>query len=391
MNPSHPRTTPTSRPLGAERVRRLPGGGLVGLLKAAGGDVVNLAAGTPGWPATPPELIKHAVHALHEGVNQYENPDGNALLREWIACSLPGRPDPATELTVTAGASEALAVALLAAVDPGDEVILLEPFYENFLSAVALAGGVPRFVPAQGPDWAPDPAALTAAFGPRTRAIVLNSPANPTGRLLTDEELDLIAEQCATWDVVAVSDEVYAPYVYDGARHRSAAEVPGLAERSIVLGSFSKSHSVSGWRLGYLRAAEPWTRLLRQVHIATTGGAAAPLQHAMAHAGPALHDGWDPAESMRTMRDHAVRALTEAGFSCSAPRGGIYVMAGIAGLTDEPSPRFARELAERTGVLVAPATPFFADPRHGDPYVRVAFNRPEATLLEAHRRLTGRP
>ncbi|WP_055557514.1 pyridoxal phosphate-dependent aminotransferase [Streptomyces sp. NBRC 110028] len=387
-----PAAGPAGHPLGAERVRQLPAGGLAGLLmEATGGDVVNLAVGTPGWPATPPELVKQAVHALQEGVHQYEDPAGNTRLREWIAHSLPGRPDPRTELTVTAGASEALAVALLACVDPGDEVIVLEPFYENFLSAIALAGGVPRVVSADGPGWAPDPAALTAAFGPRTRAIVINSPSNPTGRLLTGEELGLIAELCARWDVVAVSDEVYASYVYDGAPHRSAAEVPGLADRSIVLGSFSKSHSVSGWRLGYMRAPEPWTRLLRQVHVATTGGAASPLQHALAHGGPALADGWDPAGSMRPLRDHAVRMLTAAGFDCAVPEGGVYVMAGIGGLTRAPSPRFVRELAQRTGVLLAPATPFFAEGRRGTRYVRVAFNRPEATLLEAHRRLNGGP
>ncbi|MFF9642524.1 pyridoxal phosphate-dependent aminotransferase [Kitasatospora aureofaciens] len=380
-----------ARPLGAQRVRQLPAGGLVALLAGRGADSVDLAAGTPEWPATPPELVEGAVRALREGVHQYEDPAGNPRLREWIAGTLPGRPDPDTELTVTAGASEALAVALLACVDPGDEVVVLEPFYENFLSAVALVGGVPRFVRAEGPDWALDPDALTAAFGPRTRAIVLNSPANPTGRLLTDGELGLIAELCERWDVTAVSDEVYAGYVYDGARHRSVAELPGLAERSIVLGSFSKSHAVSGWRLGYLRAPAPWTRMLRQVHIATTGGAAAPLQHALAEAGPVLRDGWDPAGSMRPLRDLAVRMLTEAGFDCVAPRGGIYVTAGIQRLTREPSPAFVRDLAAATGVLLAPATPFFADPRRGDRYVRVAFNRPEATLREAHRRLTARP
>lgn len=382
--------TPAGHPLGAERVRQLPAGGLAGLLmEATGGDVVNLAVGTPEWPITPPELVKHAVHALQEGIHQYEDPAGNMRLREWIAHSLPGSPDPRTEVTVTAGASEALAAALLVCVDPGDEVIVLEPFYENFLSAIALAGGVPRYVSADGPDWALDPAALAAAFGPRTRAIVINSPANPTGRLLNDEELRLIAELCAKWDVVVVSDEVYARYVYDGARHRSAAEVPGLADRSIVLGSFSKSHSISGWRLGYVRAPEPWTRLLRQVHIATTGGAASPLQHAVAHGAAALADGWDPAESMRTLRDHTVRMLTAAGFDCSVPQGGVYVMAGIRGLTEESSPRFVRELAERTGVLLTPATPFFAEGRRGARYVRVAFNRPEATILEADRRLNG--
>ncbi|WP_030883789.1 pyridoxal phosphate-dependent aminotransferase [Streptomyces sp. NRRL F-5053] len=384
-------TTLTRHPLGADRVRQLPAGGLADLLLEAGGDVVNLAAGTPEWPVTPPTFVEHGVRALREGVHQYEDPAGNLRLREWIAGTLPGSPDPATELTVTTGASEALAVALLTCVDPGDEVVVLEPFYENFLSAIAVVGGVPRFVPSEGPAWAVDTAALTAAFGPRTRAIVVNSPSNPTGRLMTREELGILAELCAKWDVTVVSDEVYAAYVYDGARHCSVAEVPGLAERGIVLGSLSKSHAVSGWRLGYLRAPEPWTRLLRRMHVATTGGTAAPLQHAAAEGARALPQDWDPGASMSPLRDRAVRMLAEAGFECDAPEGGVYVLAGTRGLTRMPSPQFVRALAEETGVLLAPATPFFAAPESGARYVRAAFNRPETTLVEAHRRLAGRP
>ncbi|MFI0976461.1 pyridoxal phosphate-dependent aminotransferase [Streptomyces sp. NPDC021093] len=373
---------------GADRVHRLPVGGLAGLLRqGAAAGAVNLAVGTPSWPRTPPELVEQACRSLREGTNQYETPEGSPVLRERIAAALPGRPDPATELTVTAGGSEGLCVALLASVDPGDEVIVLEPFYENFLSAIAMAGGVPRFVPLRGPGWSLEPQDLIDAFSVRTRALVLNSPSNPTGSLLGRAELELVATLCQKWNTTVVSDEVYAGYVYDGARHLSVAEVPALADRSVVVGSLSKSHAVSGWRLGFLRAAPAWTDMLRRVHVATTGGAAAPLQHAAAAAdlfGPAR---WDPAPEMQQRRDRAVSMLERAGFDCTVPQGGCYVMAGISGLTDEDSPDFARRLAAEAGVLVAPATSFFARAAGGLRHVRVAFNRESAELDAAQQRL----
>ncbi|MEU8783851.1 pyridoxal phosphate-dependent aminotransferase [Streptomyces sp. NPDC048637] len=368
-------------------MRQLPGGGLADLLRAGvPAGTVNLAVGTPAFPDTPKELVDAACAALRSGVHQYQDPAGVPALRERIAAGLPGSPDPATELTVTVGGSEGLCVALLAAVDPGDEVIVLEPFYENFLSAVALAGGRLRPVPLREPDWSPDLTELTAAFGPRTRAIILNSPSNPTGQLLDRLHLEWLADQCRKWDVTVISDEVYAGYVYDG-QHCSVADVPGLAERSIVVGSFSKSHAVSGWRLGYLRARPEWTDLLRQIHVATTAGAPAPLQHAAAAVDLFRAERWDPSAAMRERRDSTVEMLREAGFRCAVPAGGCYVMAAIDGLTDEPSHSFVRTLAAETGVLVAPATPFFADPRRGERHVRVAFNRPADTLDTARQRL----
>ncbi|MER6028248.1 pyridoxal phosphate-dependent aminotransferase [Streptomyces sp. NPDC001851] len=371
----------------ARRVRHLPGGGLAALLSGGRTDLVNLAVGTPAYPQTPPELIDRACAALRSGVNQYADPVGDPALRERLAASLPGAPDPATEITITVGGSEGLCVALLTTVDPGDEVVVLEPFYENFVSAIAMAGGRPRFVRLREPDWTLDEAELAAAFSSRTKAVIINSPSNPTGTLLDRPQLEHLADLCTKWDVTVISDEVYAPYVYDGRTHCSAAAIPALADRSIVVGSLSKTHTVSGWRLGYLRARPRWTSLLRQVHVATTAGAPSPLQRAAAEAGLFGPPAWDPAPLLSAQRDRTVRMLREAGFDCASPPGGCYVMAGIRGLTTEDSPTFTRVLAADAGVLLAPGTAFFADPARGAGYVRVAFNRPPHTLDQAEQRL----
>src|SRR5918999_2630994 len=229
-------------------------------------EAIDLALGIPQAPRTPPELIGNAGAAMRAGKNQYELPDGNIGLRRQIAGSLPVPTDPDTELTITTGGTEALSVALLCTVDPGDEVIVFEPVYENFLNAIALVGGVPRLVRVRAPEWRYDSAELRAAFGPRTRAIVVNTPNNPTGHILTQTELDEIAELCERWNSIVISDEIYAGYTYEGHRHISVAEPPALRARSVAIGSLSKSHAVSGWRLGYLRAEAALTAVARRVH-----------------------------------------------------------------------------------------------------------------------------
>ncbi|MDH6709613.1 N-succinyldiaminopimelate aminotransferase [Kitasatospora sp. MAA19] len=391
MSATTHRDTPARRALGAERVGGMPGGGLASLLlEGLPPGTVDLAVGTPAYPDTPPELVEAAVAALRAGIHQYQDPAGVPLLRERIAAGLPGAPDPGSEITVTVGGSEGLGVALLSLVDPGDEVIVFEPFYENFLSAIALTGARPRPVRLRAPDWSVDPDELAAAFGPRTRAVIVNSPANPTGVILERATLDLLAELCGRWNAVVISDEVYAGYVYEPAGYRSVTEIEGLADRSVVIGSLSKSHAISGWRLGFLRAAPELTALLRKVHVATTGGAAAALQHAAANADLLLPERWDHAEGMRERRDRTVDLLRDAGFDFTRPAGGCYVLARIDGLTDEPSPRFVRTLLAETGVLVAPGTSFFVDPADGERYVRIAFNRPLHTLDTAAERLRAR-
>ncbi|GLZ27980.1 aminotransferase [Lentzea sp. NBRC 105346] len=360
------------------RAGLLGGSGLVELLRrSAGMDAVDLALGVPGVPAPPAGLVAAAGFALLRGDHhQYADPAGHPLLRQRIADSLGTEED---EITVTVGSTEGLAVALLSLVDPGDEVIMLEPYYENFVNAVLLAGGVPRFVRLHRPGWCFDSAELAAAFGPRTRAMIVNSPGNPTGRVFSGAELDEIAALCEKWDVTVVSDEVYSSYVFEGV-HTSAADVPALRDRYVIVDSLSKSHAVSGWRLGYLRAPKSLTTVLRRVHEATTAGAAAPLQLAAARALPRE---WFPAEEMRRRRDTVARLFAECGLAVDPGQGGVFLTAGLGGAD---SRSFARQLLERTGVLVAPGSLFVSEDHRGD-FVRVAFNRTREVLDTAATRL----
>lgn len=379
----------TATIFGAARVHAIPSGGLVELL-AIGQSLgaVDLATGIPGSPDTPRPLIEAAVTELRTGSNQYEHPNGHPALRRRIAESLASEADPDTEITVTVGASEALCVALLSTVDPGDEVILLEPFYENFLTAVAVAGGIPKYVRLRSPDWRWDSAELAAAFGPRTRAIVLNSPSNPTGKVLGYEELAELAELCERWNVTVVSDEVYSSYVYDGRKHVSVADVPGLRERSIVLGSLSKSHALSGWRLGFLRAPAPITSALRRVHIATSCGTAGPFQRAAAAAHEFDLSIWRPIEQMQRQRDDVVAMFTAAGFGCVPPEGGCYLFADITGVTTEDCATFAERTVTERGLLLSPGRFFFEDHNGDSGRVRIAFNKTPETLAAARQRLS---
>nr|QEO73793.1 aminotransferase [uncultured bacterium] len=374
----------------AYRVGELPQGGLIAALRdGRKPGVIDLAAGTPGAPRTSSDLVDAACAALRSGANQYEDPAGNADLRAQLAASFATPTDPETEVTITVGASEGLCLALMSTIDPGDEVILLEPFYENFLGAIGLVGGRPRFVRMRPPGWRYDPAELAAAFGPRTKAIVLNSPANPTGRVLTREELAEIAVLCARWNVTVISDEAYAKFVFDGRQHVSVADLPELRSRSFVVGSLSKSHAVSGWRLGFVRAEPRRTKALRDVHIATTCGTAAPLQRAAATAGVIAPGAWNPAPQLQELRDRVIAILAGAGIPCVRPEGGCYVLADIRPLTDRDCLSWVREFVQRTSVLFAPGVFFFEDERRGSSFVRVAYNRPAATIDMAAERLLG--
>lgn len=377
----------SSRPFGATRLQNLPAGALADVLHLGKTlDALDLAGGVPGTPKPPRAMLEAASEYLLSGDNQYEDTSGNLLLRRQIAASCSTPADPETEVTITTGASEALCVAMLAAVDPGDEVILLEPFYENFLAALATAGGRPRFVSLRGPEWCWDPDELAAAFGPRTRAVVINSPANPTGRTLRRDELEQLAELCERWDVTVISDEVYADFVYDGREHVSVADVPALRDRSIVIGSLSKSYAISGWRLGFLRACPEISRALRQVHLATSFGANGPLQRAVANSGVLTSD-WSAKDELQKLRDRAVALFAGLGLDAPAPEGGCYVMAGIRPVTDLDCEAFMHRMAKDRRVLVVPGRCFFRDHRSDSGYVRIAFNKLPETLDEAERRL----
>ncbi|HEY0640958.1 MAG TPA: pyridoxal phosphate-dependent aminotransferase [Pseudonocardiaceae bacterium] len=379
------------RPHVSSRAAVLSGNSLGDLfLLARARGAIDLAVGTPGYPEPSGEMLDEATRAMRAGRNQYDHPAGDLLLRQRIAETLNSPTDPATELTVTVGATEALCVALLACVDPGDEVVLFSPGYEQFTGAVRLAGAIPRYVPMRGPEWHYDHADLVAAFTPRTRAVLLNTPSNPTGRVLLRSELESIAEVCRRWDVTVISDEVYRDFVFDGRRHVSATEVPGLAERCVVVGSLSKSHAVSGWRLGFLRAAPERTEVLRRVHEVTTNGASVPLQVAAGLAALSI-DLAEASTEMARRRDLAQDIFGRMGMAFAEVQGGCFLFADIGPLTEgrQDSTAFVHQLLDRAGVLVVPGDPFFSDPADGRRYVRIAFNRRTDVLREVERRIQG--
>ena len=353
---------------------------------------VNLAQGFPDFPA--PEVLKEAaVAAIRADTNQYAITWGGKACRDAIVRKFARyggfEVDPEREITVTCGATEAMIATLLALVDPGDEVIVFEPFYENYGPDAILSGAVPRFVTLSPPDWSFDPAELTAAFTDRTRAIVINTPNNPTGKVCTREELQFIADLCIRHDVVAVSDEIYEHILYDGAEHVVLASLPGMRERTVTINALSKTYSVTGWRVGYVIAPPDLTGAIRKVHDFLTVGAPAPLQ-AAAPAALDLPDSYYVGlrRSYAERRDILFDALMAAGLKANRPRGAYYIMADFSGLGfDGDDTAFAHHLIKDVGVAPVPGSSFFVDPRAGRQIIRFCFPKRLETLREAGERL----
>ena len=344
---------------------------------------VNFAQGFPDFPP-PAEIVEAAHRALAAGFHQYATTWGAPQLRQAVArktAAAWGRQvDPDTEVTVACGATESMIAAMLAVVDPGDEVIVFEPYYENYGPDCILSGAVPRFVALRPPDWAFDPDELSASFSDRTRAIVVNTPHNPTGKVFTRAELDLIAALCQRHDVIAITDEIYEHMVYEG-EHISLATLPGMAERTITISGASKTYSVTGWRVGWLVAPPPLTGAIRKVHDFLTVGAAHPLQIAVAEA-----VGFGPEFYQRLLAEYAerreamLRGLETAGLTPHAPAGAYYVMAGIEGLGLGDDVSFCRHLIESLGVATVPGSSFYHDPDGGRGLVRFSFPKRMETL-----------
>jgi aminotransferase len=277
--------------------------------------------------------------------------------------------------------------AMMAILDPGDEVVLFEPFYENYGPDAILAGATPRYVTLHEPDWSIDEAELRAAFGPRTRGLVLNSPHNPTGKVFSRAELELIAELCVEHDVVAFTDDIYEHIVYAG-EHIPLATLPGMAERTVAVNSLSKTYSVTGWRVGWVIAPAALTSGIRKVHDFLTVGAAAPLQAAGTVAlglPEAYYD--DLAAGYRRRRDLLVGALDDIGLRPFAPDGAYYVMADFSELSSADDVTFARALTADPGVATVPGSSFYSRPELGRTKIRFAFPKRDETLAEAARRL----
>jgi aminotransferase len=352
---------------------------------------VNLSQGFPDFPA-PAEVKEAARRAIEADVNQYAITWGARSLRQAIArkCErLYGVPvDPEREVTVTCGSTEAMMATLLAILNPGDEVITFEPFYENYGPDAILSGAVPRFVKLRPPLWSFDPDELARAFSAKTRAVIVNTPNNPTGKVFTRAELETIADLCRRHDALAVTDEIYEHILYDGAVHIPMATLPGMTERTVTINGMSKTYSVTGWRVGWAIAPPLLTGAIRKVHDFLTVGAAAPLQEAGAVAldlpasyYESLASGYD------ARRQRLIPILERAGFRVYRPRGAYYVMTEIGGLGWDDDVAFARHLVEEVGVAVVPGSSFYQDPRHGRTQVRFAFCKKEETLAEAERRL----
>jgi len=352
---------------------------------------VNLAQGFPDFPA--PEALKEAaVAALRADVNQYAITWGAKRLRDALVKKV-GRfsglsYDPETEVTVCCGSTECMASTLLALVNPGEEVIVFEPFYENYGPDAVLCGATPRFVRLREPDWTFDPGELERAFGTRTKAIIINSPNNPTGKVFRREELQLIAALCRKWDVVAVTDEIYEHMLFDGEVHVGLATLEGMRERTVVISGVSKTYSVTGWRIGWCLAPAALTSAIRKVHDFLTVGAPAPLQEAAAVALELPDDYYAAlAASYREKRDYLVPALESAGFRAFSPRGAYYVMTDISGFGFPDDVTFARHLVSEIGVAAVPGSSFYSDPRSGSQRLRFQFARRRETLEAAVSRL----
>ena len=361
-------------------------------------DSLNLAQGFPNFPA--PELLKAAaIRAIQDDINQYAITWGATRLRRALAGAYAGRygldADPEREITVTCGATEAMIATLLALVDPGDEVIVFEPFYENYGPDTILADARPVYVPLE-PGQPLDLDRLAAAFTARTRAIVVNTPSNPAGRVLTRPELDAIARLCQEHDVLAVTDEIYEHIRYHG-DHVPIATLPGMRERTVTISGASKTFGVTGWRVGWIIAPAALTDAIRKVHDFLTVGAPAPLQEGVAAALEQLDEEFyrGLARAYRRRRDILHSALVGAGFRCTPPEGAYYILADFAAVAEVAAGQgaplddtaFAVWLSREVGVTPVPGSSFFRDGGGGRSLVRFVFCKTDDVLEEAARRL----
>ena len=361
---------------------------------------VNLAQGFPDF-ATPAEIKQAAQAAIEADVNQYAITWGaknlrNAIARQmgvWQGIAV----DPEKEITVCCGSTEAMISTLLAVCNAGDEVVIFEPFYENYGPDSVLSGAGPRFVklrppPRDGGEWIFDEKELRAAFDRHTKAIILNTPNNPTGKVFTRAELELIRDLCIEFDVLAITDEIYEHILYDGAEHISMASLEGMRERTVTINGMSKTYSVTGWRVGWAVGPEKITNAIRKVHDFLTVGAPAPLQEAGAAALSLPAEYYAKlAEGYRVRRDHLIPGLEAAGFRCFPPRGAYYVMTDISGFGFDDDVEFVRHLVKDIGVAAVPGSSFYRNPRDGARQVRFAFCKKLETLDAAAERLRKLP
>lgn len=356
---------------------------------------VNLSQGFPDF-AAPAEIKEAARQAIADDINQYAITWGAKPLRDAIVEKFERtqgvRVDPEREITICCGSTEAMMSTMLAIINPGDEIVVFEPFYENYGPDAILSGATPRFVKLSPPDWTYDERELSAAFGPHTKAIILNTPNNPTGKVFSRAELEFIRDLCIRWNAYCITDEIYEHILYDGAEHISMARVDGMRDRTIVINGMSKTYSVTGWRVGWAIAPPEPTAAIRKVHDFLTVGAAAPLQQAGAIALKSPQSYYDKLAADYTVRrERLLKILAAAGFTVFKPRGAYYIMTDISGFGFADDVAFAKFLVEKVGVAVVPGSSFYNDARDGAMQVRFTFCKKESTLAAAEERLSRLP
>jgi aminotransferase len=340
-------------------------------------DAINLAQGFPDF-AAPDQIKRAAQQAVAADLNQYPITWGEQELREAIAGTyerLYGmRVDPERNLCVTCGSTEAMISSMLGVLDPGDEVVIFEPYYENYGPDTILAGAAPRYVPLREPDWTFDEADLTAAFSDRTRGIVLNTPNNPTGKVFSRDELEAIARLCQRYDAIAFTDEIYEHITYDGVAHVPIATIAGMEDRTVTISALSKTYAVTGWRVGWAIAPEDIADGIRKVHDFLTVGAPTPLQHAGVAALSLPESYYASLRSEYEQRRALMLSiLEECGFTFRAPEGAYYVLAGITHLGYASDVDLAHHMVGHTGVAVVPGSSFYSEPGLGRDVVRFSF------------------
>lgn len=352
---------------------------------------VNLAQGFPDFPA-PADVKEAARRAIAEDVNQYSITWGakrfRDAIRDYYKRFYDLEIDPEREITVCCGSTEGMIASLLALLNSGDEVVVFEPFYENYWPDSQLSGAVCRYVQLRPPDWTFDASELRAAFTDRTRAVIVNTPNNPTGHVFSAEELMEIARLCEEHDCLLITDEIYEHIIFDGERHISPITLPGMRERCVLVNSLSKTFSVTGWRVGWVIAAPELTESIRKVHDFLTVGAAAPLQAAGVTA-LELPDSYyrELARTYTAKRDRMVEILENAGFRCYLPKGAYYVMCDISGFGFPDDVTFGKHLLEVAGVAAVPGSSFFSEPGAGPQMIRFCFAKKPETLDAAGERL----
>lgn len=355
-------------------------------------NAINLAQGFPDFPASD-EIKQAAVKAILDDHNQYAITWGTKSLRDAIVAKNKRDYgidlDPERQITVCCGSTEGMVATLLATVNPGDEVIIFQPFYENYGPDAILCGATPKYVQLHPPQFNFNVEELTAAFSERTKAIIINTPNNPTGKVFNQEELTLIANLCIKYDALAITDEIYEHIIYDDVKHIPLYSLPGMAERTITINSISKTYSVTGWRIGYVIASPQISQSIRKMHDFLTVGAAAPLQVAAAHALGFADSYYKKLVSFYTeRRDFMLKELAAIGFQCTRPSGAYYIMADITSLGWKNDIDFARYLTEKIGVAVVPGSSFYKEDAHDKHrFIRFCFCKQFSTLEAAVERL----